>query len=162
MAVREGHDVLGADAQIRGVGDHAGGAVEPCRDLLGRLDHSELLGSDAERNASLGLDLLRRGNVAEAANAFERSLTAQDAAESRYWRALIALEAQTPAAALEHLDRAIAAEPADGRFHLARGRCLSRLGRYQDAAAAFERTLEIWPGSAETIELLEQARASSP
>lgn len=113
---------------------------------------------DAEREASIALDLLKRGDATAAAAALDRSLAARDAAESRYLRALIALDA-TPEDALTHLDRAIALAPDDGRLHLARGRCLVKLGRREDAAAAFARALEIWPDSAETKALLEKTRA---
>lgn len=113
---------------------------------------------DAEREAAIALDLLKRGDSSSASAALDRSLAARDATESRYLRALIALDA-APNDALTHLDRAIAMSPDDGRLHLARGRCLSKLGRRDDAAAAFARALEIWPDSAETKALLEKTRA---
>ncbi|MCC7172508.1 MAG: tetratricopeptide repeat protein [Planctomycetes bacterium] len=113
---------------------------------------------DAEREASIGYDLLKRGDATAAAAALDRSLAARDAAEARYLRALIALDA-APDEALTHLDRAIALTPDDGRLHLARGRCFVKLGRRDDAAAAFTRALEIWPDSAETKALLDKTRA---
>lgn len=113
---------------------------------------------NAEREASIGFDLLKRGNSTAAAAALDRSLALRDAVESRYLRALIVLDS-APADALAHLDRAIELAPDDGRLHLARGRCFMKLERRADAAAAFGRALEIWPDSAETKALLDRAKA---
>lgn len=113
---------------------------------------------DAEREAAIGFDLLKRGDSDAAAAALDRSLALRDAAEARYLRALIALDG-APSEALTHLDRAVLLAPDDGRFHLARGRCLMKLGQRTAAADAFSRALEIWPDSAETKALLDKAQA---
>lgn len=113
---------------------------------------------NAEREAALALDAAKRGAAAIAAAALDRSLAMRDGAEARYLRALVQPD-QAPQDALLHLDRALELSPADGRFHLARGRVLLKLGQREAAIAAFTRALEIWPDSAETRTLLETTKA---
>ena len=89
-----------------------------------------------------------RALLARSAEAAERAL-ALDPSLSMPWaaRALVARDGDVPdhAAALEMLERAIAADPQNATAHIIRGSTLASLGFFDRAIESFDRCLEIDP-----------------
>ena len=73
-------------------------------------------------------------NRARAAAVLKQAIAVDDSSvEARYQLANLALEDGNPQAALEHLEKAVRAEPDDSRLHFTLSRVYRRLGRNSDA-----------------------------
>lgn len=104
----------------------------------------------AEARNNLALALEDQGDVAGAIHELEKGLRLAAGVPSlafnlgRLYAARDRLED-----AVRAFDRAIAADPAMRKAHVARAEALLRLGRKEQAAEAYERALELKPGDAE-------------
>jgi tetratricopeptide (TPR) repeat protein len=100
----------------------------------------------AKAHAMLADLLLRKGRQAEAATAYKRAAAAGPGTSlGGLCRAVfLDLENRTPEAE-DVLRQVIGRDPSNGMAHLLLGRLLAEAGRFDEAAASFERSIEIAP-----------------
>lgn len=95
-----------------------------------------------------GIEAFRRGDMLEAAEAFEQVLErAPDDATARLYLARIGRRAGRHAEAAEHLRVAAASAPEDADVRRELGHLFMELGRSEQAAEQYRRAVEIEPGS---------------
>lgn len=98
-----------------------------------------------------GLQLVQLRRYDEAVDALEAQL-ATNPADTNALRLLCLAECgrEDPTAGLRYVQRAVSIAPDDGRNHSMRGIALSELKHFDEAYAAFDRSLELRPTSART------------
>ncbi|MBB3266751.1 tetratricopeptide (TPR) repeat protein [Azospirillum sp. OGB3] len=107
---------------------------------------------------SIALDHHIAGRVAEAEALYGRILEAVPGhPDASHLMGLLLAQTGRVAAALAHLDAAVAGDPASPTHHLNRGKVQDALGRTADAAASWRATLRLQPDHAEAAERLAPA-----
>jgi tetratricopeptide (TPR) repeat protein len=92
----------------------------------------------------------QRGALSEAERAFHEVLRLDPRnADALYMLGVIAVQANQPGAAFEHLRQAVALRPEAGFFHYHLGLALRGLGRLEEAVACYRRAVELQPDLAE-------------
>ncbi|WP_188262344.1 tetratricopeptide repeat protein [Azospirillum tabaci] len=107
---------------------------------------------------SIALDHHIAGRVAEAETLYGRILEAVPGhPDASHLMGLLLAQTGRVAAALSHLDAAVAGDPASPTYHLNRGKVQDALGQTADAAASWLATLRLQPDHAEAAERLTPA-----
>lgn len=107
---------------------------------------------------SIALDHHIAGRVAEAETLYGRILEAVPGhPDASHLMGLLLAQTGRVAAALGHLDAAVAGDPASPTYHLNRGKVQDALGQTEDAAASWIATLRLQPDHAEAAERLAPA-----
>lgn len=107
---------------------------------------------------SIALDHHIAGRVAEAETLYGRILEAVPGhPDASHLMGLLLAQTGRVAAALGHLDAAVAGDPASPTYHLNRGKVQDALGQTADAAASWLATLRLQPDHAEAAERLAPA-----
>jgi hypothetical protein len=126
------------------------------------LERLRAVGRDSPRWRSvLASGLERRGDTAGALREYERSLALQEQAST--WQLVAALHARRGdwERAASALERAVALQPSHENAHFELGRALMRLGRPEQAEAAFARAAELNPGRPINATMRDRARAEA-
>ena len=109
-------------------------------------------GREAVRLFALGVDLHRRGRLAEAVRAYGRVLLFNPTLADVYNNLGVALRALGKLeAAVACYRRAAALKPESANYHSNMGNALRELDRLEEAAAAMQAALRLAPGAAGTI-----------
>lgn len=107
---------------------------------------------EAVRLFAIGVDLHRRGRLADAVRAYGRSLLFNPHVPDVYNNLGVALRAQGKReAAVASYRRAVALNPEAANYRSNMGNALRELGRFEDAAVALQQALRLAPGSPEIL-----------
>lgn len=107
---------------------------------------------EAVRLFAVGVDLHRRGRLADAVRAYGRSLLFNPHVPDIYNNLGVALRAQGKReAAVASYRRAIALNPEAANYRSNMGNALRELGRFEDAAVALQQALRLAPGAPEIL-----------
>jgi tetratricopeptide (TPR) repeat protein len=109
------------------------------------------------------LAAVQRGDLAAASTYFDRAITRDPRDSSALaWRGMLRLRAEDAAKALADFDRAIAVDPNEPTALEGRGHALYRLGRKQEAVAAWQHATTRLPDRAPWLrEFIRVAGAGS-
>jgi tetratricopeptide (TPR) repeat protein len=129
--------------------------AEPARRLLAKLPTDDPYGE--------ALAAVQRGDLAAASTYFDRAITRDPRDSSALaWRGMLRLRAEDAAKALADFDRAIAVDPNEPTALEGRGHALYRLGRKQEAVAAWQHATTRLPDRAPWLrEFIRVAGAGS-